>query len=97
MPENHSFLINGVRWLWRYTRLKGNAIGWTFMPDPKNQLVSKKVLIDERLKGRARLNTEIHEFLHAANPTHSEEHVTQQGDDLTRILWALGYRRKEDI
>lgn len=29
------------------------------------------------------------------NPTQSEEHVTQQGDDLTRILWALGYRRTE--
>jgi hypothetical protein len=96
MAEDHSFLINGVRWLWRYTRLKGLAIGWTYMPDPKNQSVRKKVLIDERLRGRARLNTEIHEFLHAANPTHSEEHVTQQGDDLTRILWTLGYRRKED-
>ena len=95
MPRNHHFLINGVRWLWRYTSLKGSAIGWTFMPDPKNQFVTKKVLIDERLKGRARLNTEIHEFLHASNPTHSEEPVTQQGDDLTRILWALGYRLME--
>lgn len=66
------------------------------MPDPKNQNVTKKILIDERLKGRVRLNTEIHEFLHASNPTHSEEHVTQQGDDLTRILWSLGYRLKED-
>ena len=54
------------------------------------------MLIDDRLKGRARLNVEIHEFLHASNPTHSEEHVTQQGDDLSRILWALGYRLKED-
>jgi hypothetical protein len=65
------------------------------MPDPKNLYVKKKVLVDTRLQGRARLNTEIHEFLHAANPTQSEEHVTQQGDDLTRILWALGYRLKE--
>lgn len=65
------------------------------MPDPKNLNVIKKVLIDERLTGRARMNTEIHEFLHAANPTQSEEHVTQQGDDLTRILWSLGYRLKE--
>jgi hypothetical protein len=66
------------------------------MKDPKNPNVREKVLIDERLKGRARLNTEIHEFLHAANPTQSEEHVTQQGDDLARILWSLGYRLKED-
>jgi len=96
MPSNHSYLINGVRWLWRYTSLKGSAQGWTFMPDPKNPNVTKKVLIDERLRGRARLNTEIHEFLHAANPTQSEEHVTQQGNDLTRILWSLGYRLVED-
>ncbi len=95
MPENHQFKIGGVRWLWRYASLKGSAIGWTYMPDPKNLNVIKKVLIDERLTGRARMNTEIHEFLHAANPTQSEEHVTQQGDDLTRILWALGYRLKE--
>lgn len=92
MPRNHSYLINGVRWLWRYTSLKGSAQGWTFMPDPKNPNVTKKILIDDRLRGRARLNTEIHEFLHAANPTQSEEHVTQQGNDLTRILWSLGYR-----
>jgi hypothetical protein len=95
MSSDHHFLVNGVRWLWRYTKLKGQAQGWTFMPDPKNPNVKKKVLIDERLTGRARLNTEIHEFLHAANPTQSEEHVSQQGDDLTRILWALGYRLKE--
>lgn len=95
MPENHSFLINGVRWLWRYTRLKGQAVGWAQWPDKRNPHLDKKVLIDERLKGRARLNTEIHEYLHAANPTLSEEHVTQQGDDLSRILWALGYRRME--
>ncbi len=97
MPENHSFSINGVRWLWRYTRLTGLASGWTYMPDPKNLTVKQKVLIDERLAGRARLNVEIHEFLHAANPTHSEEHVSQQGDDLARILWSLGYRIKEDV
>jgi hypothetical protein len=95
MPENHSFLIAGVRWLWRYARLKGNAAGWAQWPDPKNPTLAKKVLIDERLSGRARLDTEIHEYLHAANPTLSEEHVTQQGKELSRILWALGYRIKE--
>lgn len=93
--EEHHFSINGVKWPWRYTVLRGRAAGWTFMPDPKNLKVRRKVLIDARLKGRDRLNTEIHEFLHAANPTHSEEHVAQQGDDLTRILWTLGYRLRE--
>ena len=96
MATTHHFLIGKVRWVWRYARLKGGAAGWAQWPDHRNPQLEKKVLIDERLTGRARLNTEIHEFLHAANPTHSEEHVTQQGDDLARILWALGYRLKED-
>jgi hypothetical protein len=95
MPRNHSFLINGVRWLWRYARLKGQAAGWAQWPDSRNPLLEKKVLIDERLKDRARLDTEIHEYLHAANPTLSEDHVSQQGRELSRILWVIGYRLKE--
>lgn len=96
MPGDHRFLINGVKWLWRYTVLRGKAAGWTYWPDPKDRRVQPKILVDARLTGRARLNVEIHEFLHAANPTMSEEHVTQQGDDLSRILWALGYRKPKD-
>jgi hypothetical protein len=46
------------------------------------------------LQGRRRLDTEIHEFLHFANPDHSEDAVTQQASDLAKILWALGYRLK---
>lgn len=96
MPSDHHFSINGCRWLWRYTRLRGTAAGWTFMRDPKNQTIRERVLIDSKLKGRVRLETEIHEFLHAANPTQSEEHVTRQGADLARILWCLGYRLTEE-
>lgn len=84
MPRDHHFLIGGVKWLWRYTRLRGSAAGWTYH--------GQKVLIDERLKKRARLETECHEFLHAANPQLSEEAVTQQAKDLSKILWQLGYR-----
>jgi hypothetical protein len=41
MPRDHHFLIGGVKWLWRYTRLRGSAAGWTYH--------GQKVLIDERL------------------------------------------------
>lgn len=89
----HHFKINGIKWPWKYTRLRGGAVGWTFMPDPKNSKIKKKILIDDRLTGRSRLDVEIHEFLHAANGVAaSEEHVTQQATDLARILWTLGYR-----
>lgn len=84
MPRDHHFLIGGVKWLWRYTRLRGRAAGWTYH--------GEKILIDDRLKKRARLETECHEFLHAANPQLSEEAVTQQAKDLSKILWSLGYR-----
>jgi hypothetical protein len=96
MQQNHVFSISGKKWPWKYTKLKGSAIGWTFMKDPKNPNVQEKVLIDSSLSGKRRLEVEVHEFLHAANPTQSEEHVSQQGSDLARILWALGYRLKEE-
>jgi hypothetical protein len=96
MATNHHFSINGVRWLWRYARLRGAADGWAYVKTPKTPNVSERVIIDERLKGRRRLEVEIHEFLHAANPTMDEEHVDQQGKDLSRILWSLGYRLKEE-
>lgn len=92
MKRDYHFVIAGIRWLWRYTRLKGNASGWTYHADAENPSAGRKVLIDERLKGRAKLEIEIHEFLHAANPTLSEEHVTMQAKDLAKILWWLGYR-----
>jgi len=90
--RDHHFVINGVKWLWRYTSLRGTAAGWTFLKDPKNPKSKEKILIDDRLAGRSRLDTEIHEFVHAANPTLSEDHVARQATELARILWQLGYR-----
>jgi hypothetical protein len=49
-------------------------------------------LIDQRLRGRARLETEIHEGLHQLFPDLAEETVSGAGRDLARILWSLGYR-----
>ena len=84
MPKDHNFLISGKKCLWRYTKLRGKAEGWTYH--------DQKILIEERLKGRKRCEVEIHEFLHFANPNLSEEAVTLQAKDLSKILWALGYR-----
>jgi len=89
---DHHFSIAGIRWLWRYARLRGAASGWAYFLDPSNPAAGRKILIDSSLRGRARLEIEIHEFTHASNPTLSEEHVDRQGKDLAKILWALGYR-----
>ena len=92
MPSDHHFTILGDKWLWRYSKLKGRAAGWAYLPDAKNPNLLRKILIDARLKGRALLETEIHEALHACFPQMSEESITEAARDLARILWALGYR-----
>lgn len=77
---------------WRYTRLRGRADGWATVPDPKRPDLPESVLISQKLKGRARLETEAHEFLHVAFPALSEDAVTHAARDLARILHGLGYR-----
>ena len=59
-------------------------------------MCSSDLLIDSRLTRRQRLETECHEALHCCFPQMSEETITQAGADLSRILWALGYRLKEE-
>lgn len=86
--SDHHFRIglDQKKWLWRYSKLKGNADGWT-------EYATRKVLIHSSLKSRARLECELHEGLHCTlGPTVSEEAVTQAASDLAKILWSLGYR-----
>lgn len=93
MPSDHVFTILGIKVPWRYTRLKGTADGWAQIPDAKKPHLQRRVWINEALTGRARLETEIHEFLHQAFPGHAEEHIAPAAKDLMRILYRLGYRR----
>lgn len=93
MSGDHWFTIRGVRVLWRYARLRGRAAGWSITPDERSPHLQRKVLIDARLRGRARLETEIHEAIHQLFPDLAEETVSGAGRDMARILWSLGYRR----
>jgi len=96
MPSrDYRFLICGKTWLWRYARLVGRAAGWTIWPDSKAKDQQLKILIDSSLRGSRRLEIEIHEFLHAANPSLSEDHVAVQSKDLSVILWKLNYRTEK--
>jgi len=85
--KDHYFTLSDRRWRWRYSPLKGQADGWTIYAE-------RKVLINSKLKGRARLETECHEALHAILGTEivSEECVTSTAANLSKILWSLGYR-----
>lgn len=93
MPEDHSVKIDGKRWLLRFTRLNGDAAGWTFFDTAKRP----RILIDERLRGAARLETIVHELLHASlGPAISEESVTEAAKVIRRTLTALNYKEVRD-
>ena len=93
MAEDHHVTIDGKRWLLRFTRLTGNAAGWTYFDNAKRP----RILIDEKLRGGTRLETIVHELLHASlGPTISEESVTEAAKVIRRTLWSLGYREVTD-
>ena len=93
MPEDHHVTIDGKRWLLRFTKLNGDAAGWTYFDNAKRP----RILIDEKLKGGTRLETIVHELLHASlGPTISEESVTEAARVIRRTLWSLGYREVTD-
>lgn len=86
--EDHHFHVGIARerWLWRYSKLKGSADGWT-------EYASRKVLLHNTLSGRKRLEIELHEGIHMTlGPTIAEQAVEQAAADLAKILWSLGYR-----
>ena len=89
MAEDHHITIDGKRWLLRFTRLKGDAAGWTFF----DNATSPRILIDERLRGSQRIETILHEIAHAVlGPTVSEEAVTELARVQRRVLGMLNVK-----
>jgi Zn-dependent peptidase ImmA (M78 family) len=89
VSDDHHITIDGKRWLLRFTRLKGNAAGWTFF----DNATSPRILIDDRLKAGSKLETILHELAHAVlGPTISEETVTELARVQRRVLKMLHYR-----
>ena len=85
-PEDHHLTIDGKRWLLRFTPLKGDAAGWTFFDNSARP----RILIDERLRGWSRVETILHELLHASlGPNISEEAVTEAARVQRRVLAML--------
>ena len=37
MAEDHQVTIDGQRWLQRFTRLRGDAAGWTYFDNARRQ------------------------------------------------------------
>lgn len=55
------------------------------------------IWLDDRLRGRKKLDTLIHELLHAEHPTMSEEDVSRTATHIMSVLWGEGYRHKEEV
>jgi Zn-dependent peptidase ImmA (M78 family) len=93
VAEDHNVKIDGKRWLLRFTRLKGDAAGWTFFDNAKRP----RILIDEKLKGGERLETILHELAHAVlGPTISEESITELAKVQRRVLTMLNFKEVKD-
>ena len=62
---------------------------------PDEPISGPLIEVDSRLKGRRKLDTEIHEVLHLACPWMPEFAVRRTATYLAMVLWHLGYRQKE--
>jgi hypothetical protein len=93
VPDDHNVTIDGKKWLLRFTKLTGDAAGWTYFDNAKRP----RILIDENLKGGTKLETILHELAHAVlGPTISEESITELARVQRRVLMTLGYREVRD-
>lgn len=54
---------------------------------------SKQIIIDPNIKDQLELEIFIHELLHAADWSKSEEWVNNIAADIANILWKEGYRK----
>lgn len=91
MSDDHHVKIDGKRWLLRFTKLTGDAAGWTFF----DNAAKPRILIDERIRGWSRVETILHELAHAAlGPSISEEAITELAKVQRRVLKML-YEMKQ--
>ena len=75
--------INGVRW-----RVTDEAVAGVCDHD------GNTVSITPYQRKRERLDTLIHEMLHATRPEMGEENVVAVAKALTTVLWRDGWRRR---
>jgi len=93
VPDDHHITIDGRRWLLRFTRLRGDAMGWTFF----DNATSPRIFIDERLRGSQRIETILHEIAHAVlGPSISEESITELARVQRRVLTMLNVKEVPD-
>lgn len=86
----------------RYPMHHGTAVveyaylsGYAYFPDHLSPNPDELgVVIDKREKGKAKLDTLIHELMHLEHPDMSEDEVSRTATNIARVLWGEGYREK---
>lgn len=84
-------IIEGSQWRWVYRSLRRTRPVTLGLCDWEK----KTVTICTSCEGLERLDTELHEALHATQFFASEEHTEEVATTLAQILWKLGYRISE--
>ena len=74
------------RWTIRWSRLRGSVHGWCCW-------ANRVITLDERETERERLDTAIHEVLHACLPDVSEDAIDATATGLANVLWKLNWRQ----
>lgn len=84
-------MLGGLRYRLRFVRSREIPFDrWADCSPPSDS--KREIRIRQVLRGRARLETVIHEALHAQTWTRSEEDVRRSARELAKLLWRLGYR-----
>lgn len=77
----------------------GGMFGCVVMPDRLMDYPHWKdefyIWIDDRLTGKRKMNTLIHESIHASRPDMTEEQVEVLANDIEAVLWGEGWREKK--
>lgn len=79
--------------LFRYRTADGRRVdGLCDPPNAKN----RKIHIDSGLEGKKKLEVILHECTHGADPSKTEEWVSQFAEDMAEIIWRCGFRDDKD-
>ncbi len=82
--------------LWKeiWTVLFAKSVGKDFVGECNHSQKTIRVL--RSLRGRDRMDTLIHEMLHAVLPDEEELWVNSVASDMSQVLWEYGYRNVKE-
>lgn len=83
--------IQGKAWNLRFAKSKELKRDYGHCDSPKRK--SKEIVIRDNLDPKVELDTTIHELLHAADWSKSEEWVDSTANEIATILWRLNWRK----